>query len=232
PGARAGAAPRSLPRARHRPGDRHAAPGADRARRGRGARAPARARRAHRARRRERAALLRAALLSRLRPRLRGPRPAPVLVQQPPGRLPRLRRRGRDRRPRPRGAPRPVARAGRLAGRTIAELTALPVSDAERAIGALRFEGREAAVAEGPLKEILPRLGFLAQVGLAYLTLDRRADTLSGGEAQRIRLAAQLGSNLRGVCYILDEPTIGLHPRDNAMLLDTLECLRARGNTL
>src|SRR5439155_458707 len=68
--------------------------------------------------------------------------------------------------------------------------------------------------------------------GLAYLTLDRRADTLSGGEAQRIRLAAQLGSNLRGVCYILDEPTIGLHPRDNAMLLDTLECLRARGNTV
>src|SRR3989441_3562880 len=126
----------------------------------------------------------------------------------------------------------PRARAVRLAGQTISELTALPVSDAERAIGALRFEAREAAVAEGPLKEILPRLGFLAQVGLAYLTLDRRADTLSGGEAQRIRLAAQLGSNLRGVCYILDEPTIGLHPRDNAMLLDTLECLRARGNTV
>src|SRR5207244_3958430 len=77
-----------------------------------------------------------------------------------------------------------------------------------------------------------PRLRFLGQVGLAYLTLDRRADTLSGGEAQRIRLAAQLGSNLRGVCYILDEPTIGLHPRDNAMLLDTLELLRARGNTV
>jgi len=126
----------------------------------------------------------------------------------------------------------PRARAVRLAGRTIAELTALPVSDAERAIGALHFEAREAAVAEGPLKEILPRLGFLAQVGLAYLTLDRRADTLSGGEGQRIRLAAQLGSNLRGVCYILDEPTIGLHPRDNAMLLDTLELLRARGNTV
>src|SRR5205814_267966 len=126
----------------------------------------------------------------------------------------------------------PRARAVRRAGRTIAELTARPVSDAERAIGALRFEAREAAVAEGPLKEILPRLGFLAQVGLAYLTLDRRADTLSGGEGQRIRLAAQLGSNLRGVCYILDEPTIGLHPRDNAMLLDTLELLRARGNTV
>src|SRR5581483_406802 len=97
---------------------------------------------------------------------------------------------------------------------------------------ALRFEPREAAIAAGPRKEILPRLRFLGQVGLAYLTLDRRADTLSGGEAQRIRLAAQLGSNLRGVCYVLDEPTIGLHPRDNAMLLDTLEELRGRGNTV
>src|SRR5207245_3309762 len=126
----------------------------------------------------------------------------------------------------------PRARAVRLSGRTTARLTALPVSAAERAIGALRFEGREAAVAEGPLKEILPRLGFLAQVGLAYLTLDRRADTLSGGEAQRIRLAAQLGSNLRGVCYILDEPTIGLHHRDNKILLDVLEKLEAKGNSL
>jgi excinuclease ABC subunit A len=126
----------------------------------------------------------------------------------------------------------PRARAVRLRGATIAELTALPVREAERAIAGLRFTDREAAIAEGPLKEILPRLGFLGQVGLSYLTLDRRADTLSGGEAQRIRLAAQLGSNLRGVCYILDEPTIGLHPRDNAMLLDTLEELRARGNTV
>jgi len=124
------------------------------------------------------------------------------------------------------------ARAVRLQGGTITELTALPVSDAERAIRGLRFGAREAAIAEGPLKEIIPRLRFLAQVGLAYLTLDRRADTLSGGEAQRIRLAAQLGSNLRGVCYILDEPTIGLHPRDNDMLLDTLEGLRERGNTV
>jgi excinuclease ABC subunit A len=124
------------------------------------------------------------------------------------------------------------ARAVRLHGHTIAELTALPVTDAEPAVRGLRFTGREAAIAEGALKEILPRLRFLAQVGLGYLTLDRRADTLSGGEAQRIRLAAQLGSNLRGVCYILDEPTIGLHPRDNAMLLDTLVALRDRGNTV
>ena len=78
----------------------------------------------------------------------------------------------------------------------------------------------------------MPRLRFLQQVGLSYLTLDRRGDTLSGGEAQRIRLAAQLGSNLRGVCYILDEPTIGLHPRDNLMLLDTLHKLEAKGNTI
>src|SRR4029078_1557410 len=77
-----------------------------------------------------------------------------------------------------------------------------------------------------------PRLRFLEQVGLGYLSLDRRADTLSGGEAQRIRLAAQLGSNLQGVCYILDEPTIGLHPRDNAMLLAMLRDLRTRGNSV
>src|SRR5204863_3405573 len=75
-------------------------------------------------------------------------------------------------------------------------------------------------------------LAFLDDVGLGYLTLDRSAPTLAGGEAQRIRLAAQLGSNLRGVCYILDEPTIGLHPRDNRVLLDTLARLRAKGNTL
>ena len=80
--------------------------------------------------------------------------------------------------------------------------------------------------------EIGARLAFLRQVGLDYLALDRAAPTLSGGEAQRIRLAAQLGSNLRGVCYILDEPTIGLHPRDNDLLLDTLSALRDRGNSL
>jgi excinuclease ABC subunit A len=126
----------------------------------------------------------------------------------------------------------PRARAVRLHGRPITELTALAIDDAQGAVGALRFGAREAAIADGAVKEIVPRLRFLSQVGLGYLTLDRRADTLSGGEAQRIRLAAQLGSNLRGVCYVLDEPTIGLHPRDNAMLLDTLETLRARGNTV
>ena len=124
------------------------------------------------------------------------------------------------------------ARAVRLNGHRLVEFTRLAVADAERAVRALRFNARDATIAAGALKEILPRLRFLGQVGLGYLTLDRRADTLSGGEAQRIRLAAQLGSNLRGVCYILDEPTIGLHPRDGTMLLDTLEALRARGNTV
>src|SRR5690606_6162676 len=80
--------------------------------------------------------------------------------------------------------------------------------------------------------EIESRLAFLSEVGLGYLSLARSAPTLSGGEAQRIRLAAQLGSNLQGVCYVLDEPTIGLHPRDNEVLLDTLESLRDKGNTL
>jgi len=124
------------------------------------------------------------------------------------------------------------ARAVRLHGRTLPEITALAIGDAETAVRGLEFGARELAIAEGALKEIVPRLGFLQRVGLAYLTLDRRADTLSGGEGQRIRLAAQLGSNLRGVCYILDEPTIGLHPRDGGMLLDTLEALKARGNTV
>ena len=85
----------------------------------------------------------------------------------------------------------------------------------------LTLEAREREIARDVLPELESRLGFLDLVGLGYLTLDRAAPTLSGGEAQRIRLAAQLGSNLRGVCYILDEPTIGLHPRDNALLLDT-----------
>jgi excinuclease ABC subunit A len=84
----------------------------------------------------------------------------------------------------------------------------------------LKLTGRDADIARDVVAEIRSRLEFLAEVGLGYLTLDRAAPTLSGGEAQRIRLAAQLGSNLQGVCYVLDEPTIGLHPRDNGMLLD------------
>ncbi len=126
----------------------------------------------------------------------------------------------------------PEALAVRFQGRTIAELCALSVGAAARVLGRLRLAGREAEIARDLLAELRGRLGFLREVGLGYLALDRAAPTLSGGEAQRIRLAAQLGSNLRGVCYVLDEPTIGLHPRDNRMLLDTLDRLRAQGNSV
>ncbi len=126
----------------------------------------------------------------------------------------------------------PRARAVRVLGRSISEVTADSVADAYDKLRRYRFNKRDGAIAKNIMKEILPRLRFLREVGLPYLTLDRRADTLSGGEAQRIRLAAQLGSNLCGVCYILDEPTIGLHPRDNAMLIDTLSGLKDKGNTL
>jgi excinuclease ABC subunit A len=126
----------------------------------------------------------------------------------------------------------PVALAVRLRNRSIADLAALPVAKAEALFRALKLRGREAAIARDILPEILARLRFLREVGLSYLALDRAAPTLSGGEAQRIRLAAQLGSNLRGVCYILDEPTIGLHARDNRMLLATLRKLKTKGNTV
>jgi len=126
----------------------------------------------------------------------------------------------------------PEALAVRFHERSIADFTALTVQAAGNLFGGLKLEGREAGIAGPILPELQSRLKFLADVGLAYLTLDRSAPTLSGGEAQRIRLAAQLGSNLRGVCYILDEPTIGLHPRDNRMLLDTLGKLEGKGNTI
>ncbi|CAM5206134.1 UvrABC system protein A OS=Castellaniella defragrans OX=75697 GN=HNR28_001275 PE=3 SV=1 [Castellaniella defragrans] len=116
--------------------------------------------------------------------------------------------------------------------RSIAELAALPVGDAQRFFLALSTQGREAEIARDILSEIRGRLNFMMDVGLGYLALDRAAPTLSGGEAQRIRLAAQLGSNLQGVCYVLDEPTIGLHPRDNRILLDALARLEGHGNTL
>ncbi|TMG77705.1 MAG: excinuclease ABC subunit A [Betaproteobacteria bacterium] len=124
------------------------------------------------------------------------------------------------------------ALAVRWRGRSIAELTALPISGVREIFRDIRLAGREAGIARDLVAELRSRLAFLDEVGLAYLSLDRSAPTLSGGEAQRIRLAAQLGSNLRGVCYVLDEPTIGLHPRDNLVLLDTLEKLEAKGNTL
>jgi excinuclease ABC subunit A len=127
---------------------------------------------------------------------------------------------------------RPEALSVRLKGWGIGELTSLSVLEAGRVIEKLDFTPREAAIAGDILKEALPRFHFLKRVGLDYLTLDRSGDTLSGGEGQRIRLAAQLGSNMRGVCYVLDEPTIGLHPRDNQLLIDTLCELRERGNSI
>lgn len=126
----------------------------------------------------------------------------------------------------------PVSLAIRFRGESIAQIAARPVGEARRWVEALAMEGREAAIARDLVSEIRSRLEFLEDVGLGYLTLDRAAPTLSGGEAQRIRLAAQLGSNLQGVCYVLDEPTIGLHPRDNHILLDALHKLGDQGNTL
>jgi excinuclease ABC subunit A len=117
-------------------------------------------------------------------------------------------------------------------GKSIADYSALPIFDLKNIFKEKTLKGREADIARDLVPELKSRLGFLGDVGLGYLTLDRSAPTLSGGEAQRIRLAAQLGSNLRGVCYILDEPTIGLHHRDNRILLDVLEKLEAKGNSL
>ena len=125
-----------------------------------------------------------------------------------------------------------TARAVRLQGRTIQDIAGLSAERAAVAVTKFKFEGTEAKIALDIMTEIEQRLRFMKEVGLGYLQLNRSADTLSGGEAQRIRLAAQLGSNLRGVLYVLDEPTIGLHPRDNQRLLDTLVALRDKGNSL
>jgi excinuclease ABC subunit A len=126
----------------------------------------------------------------------------------------------------------PLALAVTFEDQSIAGLAARSVSEAQRFFGGLKLAGREAAIARDIVQEIRTRLDFLARVGLGYLTLDRSAPTLSGGETQRIRLAAQLGSNLKGVCYVLDEPTIGLHPRDNRVLLEALGELAGERNTL
>ncbi len=125
-----------------------------------------------------------------------------------------------------------TARAVQFAGVAITDIAHLSVSDLRAWVEQLALTGREAEIARDLLPEIKSRLAFLEEVGLGYLTLDRGAPTLSGGEAQRIRLAAQLGSNLQGVCYVLDEPTIGLHARDNQILLNALHQLSAKGNTL
>ncbi|HIH2622185.1 TPA: excinuclease ABC subunit UvrA [Burkholderia cenocepacia] len=126
----------------------------------------------------------------------------------------------------------PSARAVTFDAHPIVEVAQWTVSDTRRWIDALELTGRDAQIARDIVSEIGSRLAFLEEVGLGYLSLDRAAPSLSGGEAQRIRLAAQLGSNLQGVCYVLDEPTIGLHPRDNQILLDALRKLGDKGNTL
>jgi excinuclease ABC subunit A len=127
---------------------------------------------------------------------------------------------------------RPESLAVKIAGKSIAEVTALSVREAMQFFNLLQLTPQQVFIAERVLKEIRERLKFLVNVGLDYLTLDRPASTLSGGEGQRIRLATQIGSSLVGVLYILDEPSIGLHPRDNRRLLETLERLRDMGNTV
>lgn len=126
----------------------------------------------------------------------------------------------------------PFALAVTLFGHNIAQVGKLDAVSAMQLIESWQFSGRDADIARNVVAEIVPRLRFLQSVGLGYLSMDRAATTLSGGETQRIRLAAQLGSELRGVLYVLDEPTIGLHPCDNDRLLKTLDTLRKRGNTL
>lgn len=126
----------------------------------------------------------------------------------------------------------PQARSVLVKGKSIGDLAALSVSEFRKIYGRLRFNDGECSIAAPISKEIHERLVFLKEVGLDYLSLNRSGDTLSGGETQRIRLAAQLGSNLRGVCYILDEPTIGLHPADNERLLRSLRRLKTKGNTI
>jgi excinuclease ABC subunit A len=130
-----------------------------------------------------------------------------------------------------------TARAVRLGsmpgqGWRITDIASLSVIEVRHWVEQLQLTGRDADIARDLVPEIKSRLAFLEEVGLGYLTLDRGAPTLSGGEAQRIRLAAQLGSNLQGVCYVLDEPTIGLHARDNQILLNALKSLSDKGNTL
>jgi excinuclease ABC subunit A len=126
----------------------------------------------------------------------------------------------------------PEALAVLFQGRSIADITAFSVKEAIQFFSHVHLEGREFEIGKEILPELLNRLSFLEEVGLSYLSLDRSSPSLSGGESRRVRLAAQLGSNLRGVCYILDEPTIGLHSRDNEQLLATLRKLQRKGNTL
>jgi excinuclease ABC subunit A len=126
----------------------------------------------------------------------------------------------------------PISLAVTIEGHSIAEIASLPIGEAAELLSGMRLSKRDATIASRVLKEVNERLAFLVDVGLHYLSLDRGAATLAGGEAQRIRLATQIGSGLVGVLYVLDEPSIGLHQRDNRRLIDTLLRLRDLGNTL
>ncbi|EGB15071.1 excinuclease ABC, A subunit [Pseudodesulfovibrio mercurii] len=126
----------------------------------------------------------------------------------------------------------PEALAVRVADKNMVEFTSMSIQRALEWLQDLKFSGHDTLISEPLLKELVHRLGFMVNVGLDYLSLGRNMATLSGGEAQRIRLASQLGSGLVGVTYVLDEPSIGLHPRDNQRLLDTLRSLQRRGNTV
>jgi excinuclease ABC subunit A len=119
-----------------------------------------------------------------------------------------------------------------VADRALPAITSMSIAEARRFFGAMHIDGWRGEIASRLVREIADRLTFLSDVGLDYLSLDRSAETLSGGDAQRIRLASQIGSGLVGVMYILDEPSIGLHQRDNQRLLDTLVRLRDLGNTV
>jgi excinuclease ABC subunit A len=130
------------------------------------------------------------------------------------------------------GRLKPESLAVRVKGRTIADYVSLPIGEALDVFNRLELTSREALIADRILREIQDRVRFLDDVGVGYLTLGRSAATLSGGEGQRIRLATQIGSNLTGVLYVLDEPSIGLHQRDNHALLDTLRRLRDLGNSV
>ncbi|GAI22435.1 unnamed protein product, partial [marine sediment metagenome] len=119
-----------------------------------------------------------------------------------------------------------------VGGKSIAQVVELPISRTQEFFRNLKPKNSELKIANPIVKEIINRLQFLIDVGLNYLTLDRKAGTLAGGEEQRIRLATQIGSKLTGVLYILDEPSVGLHPRDQGRLIETLKKLRDLGNTI
>jgi excinuclease ABC subunit A len=127
---------------------------------------------------------------------------------------------------------RPEALSVKVNGKTITEITSMTVENVFDFFKSLKFKGEKEIIAKGILKEIITRSSFMLDIGLYYLTLDRRSDTLSGGEVQRIQLATQVGTGLIGACYVLDEPTIGLHQRDNKKLIDTLKKLKDSGNTI